>query len=62
MYKRMVLVMAIATSSMLVAADCAKDCQDKFDECMKMSHSAGKDKICGEILHDCKMECAMGGN
>jgi len=59
MLKRTLLLIITAVFSMLVAADCAQTCQDKFDECMSVSHSESKEKVCGEILHQCKLECAM---
>ena len=61
MIKRLVLVLCATACSMLVAADCSETCQEKFDECMKASHSTGKQKICGEILHDCKLDCKSNG-
>lgn len=59
--KKMLLVGVIAGFSALVAADCAKDCQQEYDDCMKVSSSVAKQKICGEILHDCKLACATNG-
>jgi len=60
-FRQFILFIMLGLSSLLVSADCAQDCQAKYDECMKMSHSAGKSKICGEILHSCKLECATNG-
>ena len=59
--KKAVLLTGLTAISFMVAADCAQDCQAKYDECMKISHSVGKAKICGEILNSCKLECATGG-
>jgi len=59
--KRSLILVGMIGFSFVVAADCAEDCQAKYEECMKMSHSSGKSKICGEILHDCKLDCAGNG-
>lgn len=61
MFKKMTLLIGLATISMLVAADCAQDCQDEYTECMHDSQSTGKAKICGEILRECKLKCAIDG-
>jgi hypothetical protein len=59
--RKSVVVIGLAAISALVAADCASDCQQEYDECMKHSQSTGKAKICGEILRDCKLKCASDG-
>jgi hypothetical protein len=61
MLKKFIVLVLIAAASMLVAADCAQDCQDEYTKCMHDSQSAGKAKICGEILSQCKMDCATSG-
>ena len=61
MLKRIVVLVSLATLSMLVAADCAQDCQDEYNECMHDSQSTAKSKICGEILRECKLQCATNG-
>lgn len=59
--KKLMLVVLVAGFSALVAADCAKDCQQEYDDCMKVSSSVAKEKICGEILRECKLACATNG-
>lgn len=61
MLKRIVMLIGLATISMLVAADCAQDCQNEYAECLQDSQSTAKSKICGEILRECKLQCAMSG-
>jgi hypothetical protein len=61
MLKKIVMLIGLVTISMLVAADCAQDCQDEYTKCMHDSQSTAKSKICGELLRECKLQCAMDG-
>ena len=59
--QKLLMISLVAGFSALVAADCAKDCQQEYDDCMKVSTSVAKQKICGEILRECKLQCATNG-
>jgi len=59
--KQLGLLISVLGFSMLVSADCAHKCQQDYEDCVKSAHTVGAEKICGEILHDCKMECATSG-
>jgi hypothetical protein len=62
MFKKTLVLITLATISMFVAADCAQDCQDEYAKCLHDSQSTAKSKICGEILRECKLQCATDGN
>lgn len=59
--KRVILAILMHGVSFIVVADCREDCQTEYDECMELSRATGKAKICGEILHECKLACAEAG-
>ena len=59
--KKIVVLIGMVAISSLVAADCAKDCEDEYAECLHDSKSTAKEKICGSILRECKMKCATDG-
>jgi len=61
MLKKLVVLIAMAAISMLVAADCAQDCQDEYAKCLQSSQSTAKEKICGSLLRECKLQCATDG-
>lgn len=61
MLKKIIVIICMAAMSMLVAADCAKDCEAEYQECLHDSQSSAKSKICGEMLRECKLKCATEG-
>ena len=61
MIKRLLCVSLVSVLSFSVIADCREDCQTEYDKCMENSSATGKAKICGEILRQCKLDCAEAG-
>lgn len=59
--KKLLFISFVTGFSVIVSADCAKNCQQEYDDCMKASTAVAKEKICGEILHRCKLDCATNG-
>ncbi len=61
MLKKLWMFGTVMTLALTVSADCLQTCQEEYEECLRMSHATGKEKICGQLLRDCKLECATNG-
>jgi len=61
MIKKIFVFLAIALLSLVVSADCRQVCQEEYEECLHVSQSTAKERICGQRLRDCNLKCAADG-
>jgi hypothetical protein len=61
MIKKICSFFAIALLSLAATADCRQSCQEEYEECLQVSQSTAKERICGQRLRDCNLKCASDG-
>jgi len=61
MIKKIFIFTCITLLTFTVSADCRQTCQDEYEECLRVSQSTGKERICGQRLRDCNLKCATDG-
>lgn len=61
MIKKIFIFISIALLSLTVSADCRQTCQEEYEECLQVSQSTAKERICGQRLRDCNLKCGADG-
>lgn len=56
--KKPLAFLCIMVLSLAVSADCRQTCQEEYEECLEVSQSTAKEKICGQRLRECNLKCA----
>lgn len=59
--KKMLAFLLIVIVSVTVSADCRQTCQEEYEECLRVSQSSAKERICGQRLRDCNLKCGADG-
>jgi len=59
--RKLLMPLLIAGFSLSVSADCRQTCQEEYEECLRVSQSTAKERICGQRLRDCNLKCAADG-
>lgn len=61
MIKKIFIFLSITLLALTVSADCLQTCQEEYEECLQVSESTAKERICGQRLRDCNLKCAADG-
>jgi hypothetical protein len=59
--KKLFAFLLIMALSFTVTADCLQTCQEEYEECLRVSQSSAKERICGQRLRDCNLKCGTDG-